>query len=433
MNNIELQTIILRELLTNDSFTRKTIPFIKPEYFEGVENYIFKETAKFFLTYHERPKMETLLVEIKKKKLKPEKLTEIIEALTVVFEKKEVDEKWLVVETEKWCQTQALNLAILKSYSIIESPNKSTPRSSIRDIVSDALNVGFDRHVGHDYFNDIEARYESYHTNETKIPFDLDIFNKITSGGISKKTLNIIIGGTGIGKTMMMTHMTAGHIKAGYNVLYITAEMEESKIAERIDSNIMDINITDVSKLPKPLFFQKINALKKKSTGRLFIKEYPTSTPTTLHFEALLNELAIKKHFVPDIIYIDYINICNSSRGDTKGGSYMFVKYISEEFRGLSMKYGIPIITATQFNRRGCDSNMPELTDIAESFGVTATADLLFAINTNEQLEQEQKIQIIQFKNRYSDINPWKTFCVGLDRRKMKFFNLKEDYQNDPD
>jgi archaellum biogenesis ATPase FlaH len=418
-------------MLFDEGFTRRVLPHIKPEFFEDYSNkVIYEQLSEYFVEYDALPTKEALCIELEGRK----DLTGDVYAHTakIVEESSEEphDIKWLCDTAEKWCRDRAIYNALLESIQIAEGNDEVRGRDAIPSILSDALAVSFDNSVGHDYIFDADARYEYYHRDEERIPFDLNMLNKVTKGGICKKTLNIALAGTGVGKSLFMCHCAASHLMAGYNVLYITMEMAEEKIAERIDANLLNVNVQQLETLPKVMFDNKIHKLSLKTQGRLVIKEYPTASAHKGHFKALLQELAVKKSFVPDVIYIDYLNICASSR--YKGAivnSYTYVKAIAEELRGLAGECNVPIISATQTTRSGYGNSDVELTDTSESFGLPATADFMFALISSEDLEASGQIMIKQLKNRYNDPTMHKRFVVGIDRAKMRLYDCDEQPQ----
>jgi len=432
MNN-KIEQTILRCLLTNEKYMRKVLPFIKPEYFEGPYRILFKEAGKYVAKYNSLPTAETFMVELNESSLSGDIFAAACEIATGLFEGDNVDQDWLVDSTEKWCQDRAIYNAIMESISIIDGKHDTMTKGALPDLLSKALGVAFDTNVGHDYLENIDERWEFYHTEEEKIPFDLDYFNKITKGGVPNKTLNIALAGTGVGKSLFMCHVAANALTEGKNVLYITMEMAEERIAERIDANLLNIPIDQLDKLSKDMFTSKVQDLGRKTTGRLIVKEYPTGSAHSGHFRGLLNELKLKKQFEPDIIFIDYLNICASSRMKGMGGainSYSYIKAIAEELRGLAVEFDVPIFSATQTTRSGYSNSDVGLEDTSESFGLPATADLMFAIISTEELEQHGQLMVKQLKNRYNDPTHYKRFVIGIDRAKMRLFDIEESQQN---
>ena len=430
----KVETTILRNLLFNNDYCRKVLPFIKNEYFENLhEKVVFEEICKFIVAYEQLATKEVLLIETEKRTDITEDTYKTICEYVSKLDNNDVDYKWLVDTTEKWCRDRAIYLALMESIKIADGQDEKKNRDAIPSILSDALAVSFDNNIGHDYFKDIERRYEFYHHREDKIPFDLEFFNKITKGGLPNKTLNIALAGTGVGKSLFMCHVAASVLLQGKNVLYITLEMAEERIAERIDSNLLNVNIQDIQSLPKVMFESKLNKVGKKSQGTLIIKEYPTASAHAGHFRALLNELSLKKSFKPDIIFIDYLNICSSSRykGSSNINSYTFVKAIAEELRGLAVETNVPIVSATQTTRSGYGNSDVELTDTSESFGLPATADLMFALISTEELEQLGQVMVKQLKNRYNDPTMNKRFVLGIDRAKMRLYDVEQSAQKD--
>ena len=432
MERIEL--LILRNLIYNEEYTRKVIPFIKDDYFEEQnQKIIFQEISNFIEEYNKLATKEILSIEVEKRNdINDTNFKEVVDIISSLED--EVGEiEWLIDSTEKWCRDRAIYLALMESIQLADGKDDSKGRDAIPSILSDALAVSFDNHVGHDYLQDYEKRFESYHRKEDRIPFDLEYFNKITKGGLPNKTLNIALAGTGVGKSLFMCHVASSALIEGKNVLYITLEMAEEKIAERIDANLLNVNIQDITDLPKPMFDSKVEALGKKTQGTLIIKEYPTASAHSGHFKSLLNELALKKSFRPDIIFIDYLNICASSRYRANGNvnSYSYIKAIAEELRGLAVEANLPIVSATQTTRSGFGSSDVELTDTSESFGLPATADLMFALISTEELEALNQILVKQLKNRYNDPTVRKRFVVGIDRAKMRLYDCEQTAQVD--
>jgi len=429
----KVESLVLNSLLYNETYLRKVIPFIKNEYFETYsKKIIFEEVSNFVQQYNQVPTKEVLQIEVENRQDINESLyKEIISDIESLHEEPN-DLTWLVNTTEKWCRDRAIYLALMESIHVADGKDEKKNRDSIPSILSDALAVSFDTHIGHDYLQDYEQRYESYHKKEDKIEFDLEYFNKITKGGLPNKTLNIALAGTGVGKSLFMCHVAASVLLQGRNVLYITLEMAEERIAERIDANLLNVPIQQLVELPKQMFESKVTSISKKTQGTLIIKEYPTASAHAGHFKSLLNELALKKSFRPDIIFIDYLNICSSSRyrGNSNINSYTFVKAIAEELRGLAVEFNVPIVSATQTTRSGYGSSDVELTDTSESFGLPATADLMFALISTEELEELGQILVKQLKNRYNDPTIFKRFVVGIDRAKMRLYDVEQSAQN---
>ena len=430
----KIEFLILNNLVNNEEYLRKVIPFLKDEYFEDTnQKIVFQEIASFVEEYNEMPTKEVLYIEVEKRKDINEDVYKHIHHLVDHLDGQPVEFDWLVDTTEKWCRDRAIYLALIESIGIADGQNDKKQPDAIPSILSDALAVSFDNHVGHDYLLDYAERYDLYNTKEERIPFDLEYFNKITSGGLPNKTLNIALAGTGVGKSLFMCHVASSVLLQNKNVLYITLEMAEERIAERIDANLLNINIQEISDLPKSMFESKVANLSKKTQGTLIIKEYPTASAHSGHFKSLLNELALKKSFRPDIIFIDYLNICASSRyrAGSNVNSYTVVKAIAEELRGLACEANVPIISATQTTRSGFGSSDVELTDTSESFGLPATADLMFALISTEELEGLGQIMVKQLKNRYNDINMFKRFVIGVDRAKMRLYDCEQSAQED--
>ena len=429
-SNIE-QTI-LRNLLTDEKYMRKVLPFIKPDYFQGIYKTLFKEAGKYVAKYNRLPTSETLGIELNDSNLSGEQFQMAMDIVPQLFAIEKIDQDWLIDSTEKWCQDRAIHNAIMESITIIDGKHDSLTKGALPDLLSKALGVAFDTNVGHDYVENAEQRYDFYHTEEDRIPFDLEYFNKITKGGVPNKTLNICLAGTGVGKSLFMCHLAASSLVDGKNVLYITMEMAEERIAERIDANLLNIPIDQLENMSKDQFTEKVYNLSKKTAGKLIVKEYPTGSAHAGHFRGLLNELKLKKEFQPDIIFIDYLNICASSRMKAMGGainSYTYIKAIAEELRGLAVEYDLPIFSATQTTRSGYSNSDVGLEDTSESFGLPATADLMFALISTEELEQMNQIMVKQLKNRYNDPTHHKRFVIGVDRSKMRLFDVDEDDQ----
>ena len=429
-----VEFLILRNLLNNEQYVRKVIPFIKSEYFEDTnQRIVFEEILKFIQEYNQPATKEVLCIEVEKRQDINDTSFKEITHLVSCLDDVPSEFNWLVDTTEKWCRDRAIYIALMESIHIADGKDEKKNRDSIPSILSDALSVSFDTHIGHDYLLDYEQRYESYHKKEEKIEFDLEYFNKITKGGIPNKTLNIALAGTGVGKSLFMCHVASSVLLQGRNVLYITLEMAEERIAERIDANLLNVPIQDIADLPKQMFENKVTNLAKKTQGTLIIKEYPTASAHSGHFKSLLNELALKKSFHPDIIFIDYLNICSSSRfrGGSNVNSYTLVKSIAEELRGLAVEFNVPIVSATQTTRSGYGSSDVELTDTSESFGLPATADLMFALISTEELEGLGQILVKQLKNRYNDPTIHKRFVVGIDRAKMRLYDCEQSAQQD--
>lgn len=433
--NQSLEKTILRNLLKSDGYTRKVLPFIKDEYFSIEEDRVlYKEIKEFVLKYNKSPTLDALHIEIDSlTNLKEDQVKNIVSTINDFRSNKDdTNIDWLVDSTEKFCQEKALYHAIMTSIEIMNNKKSALTTGAIPSILSDALAVSFDPNVGHDYLGDFEKRYEYYHQVLEKIPFDLDFFNKITKNGLPKKTLNIALAGTGVGKSLFMCHVAASCLNMGKNVLYITLELAEEEVAKRIDANLMNITFDDLMALPKELYLKKAEKLKSKTNGTLIVKEYPTAGAGSMHFKALLNELNLKKSFKPDIIFIDYLNICTSSRIKPGNGvnSYTYIKSIAEELRGLAVEFEVPVVSATQTTRSGFVSTDIGLEDTSESFGLPATADFMFALISSEQLEELGQIMVKQLKNRYNDPSSNKKFVIGIDRSKMKLYDVEDSAQN---
>ena len=433
MNMQTIERTALTQLVTNELYARKVLPFIKGDYFsDKTERTVFEEIAKFVDKYNKIPTQTSLEIEVQgRKDLNEHEYSKVVEVIKTL-ESTDVDFDWLVDTTEKFCKDRAVYNAIVEGISIIDGKDKSRDAGAIPSILTEALAVGFDNSVGHDYLEDAQSRFEYYHTVEKKIPFDLDFFNRITKGGLPPKTLNIALAGTGVGKSLFMCHMAANCLSQGKNVLYITLEMAEERIAERIDANLMGVSMEDLHDLPKQMFDSKIDFINKNTSGTLIVKEYPTASAHSAHFRGLIKELAIKKSFKPDIIFIDYLNICGSSRfkGAANINSYTMIKSIAEELRGLAVETNVPIMSATQTTRSGFSNSDVGLEDTAESFGLPATADLMFALISNEELDALNQIAVKQLKNRYNDPTSNKRFVIGIDRAKMRLFDVTLEEQN---
>ena len=432
--NINLEQTILRNILTNEQYMRKVLPFVKPDYFEGVYRILYKEIGKFVGKYNKLPTLEAFKIELDKTdKINEEQYAHALEIIPNIFHNEKVNDQWLLDTTEKWCQDRAIYNAIMESISIIDGKHQDLTKNALPDLLQKALAVSFDTNIGHDYVENVEQRYDFYHEQEERIPFDLEYFNKITKGGLPNKTLNIVLAGTGVGKSLFMCHVAANALIQGRNALYITMEMAEERIAERIDANLLNIPIDQLEYMPKPIMMTKVGEIANKTNGKLIIKEYPTGQANTSHFRALLNELKLKKNFIPDIIFIDYLNICASARMKGMGGainSYSYIKAIAEEIRGLAVEFNVPIVSATQTTRSGFGSSDPGLEDTSESFGLPATADLMFALVSNDELAAQNQILVKQLKNRYNDPNMHKRFVISVDRSKMKLSDAPDAKEN---
>ena len=430
--NERIEITILSNLLSNEDFTRKAIPFIKEEYFSNrQEKILFTEIFKFVDKYNNLPTKETIVIEITQRKDINEDEFKTIKELVNTLHDEKPDLQWLLDTTEKFCKDRAVHNAVLDGIKIIDNRDKTRSPEAIPSILSEALSVSFDKNIGHDYLGQSEQRFDWYHTKEKRYQFDLDYMNRITKGGVPSKTLNIALAGTGVGKSLFMCHLASSYLLQGLNVLNITLEMAEERIAERIDANLLDTSMDELHNLPKEIYDSKISKLQGKTTGQLIIKEYPTASAHTGHFKSLINELALKRSFRPDVIFIDYLNICASSR--FKGGnisSYFYIKAIAEELRGLAVEFDVPIFSATQTTRTGYVSTDIGLEDTSESFGLPATADFMFAIISNEELEKLGQLKIKQLKNRYNDPSMNRAFIVGVDRSKMKLFDVSNQGQN---
>ena len=426
---MRLEQTILKNLIKDKNYTRKVLPFLKEEYFGNMEDrLLFKEVADFLLKYGEQPTFDALDIEISNiRGTTDDTVKSMRETLkTLNDDTEKTNEDWLIDNTEKFCQEKAIYNAITSSLEIMNGKGKLT-KGAIPSLLSDALSISFDPNVGHDYFEQYLDRYEFYHRVEERLPCDLEYLNKITEGGIPKKTLNIIMAGTGVGKSLALCHLSSSYINQGKNVLYISMELSEERVSERIDANVLNVSLTDLKSLPRDLYEKKIQNLKSKTNGKLVVKEYPTASASTVHFRSLLNELNLKKGFVPDVIMIDYLNICASARIKPGNGvnSYTYIKAIAEELRGLAVEYNVPIWSATQSTRSGYASSDPDLTDTSESFGLPATADFFVALVTNDQMSQLNQIMVKQLKNRYADPSKYKRDVIGVDKTKMKLYDVE--------
>ena len=435
MITTRIETTILKHLINDEDYARKVIPFLKSEYFsESTERLILDKLVDFVNEYNTVPTRESLLIELDRDdKIADgefQNATELVKDLTI---EEKVQKEWLLDQTETFCQERAVYNAIMNSIQIIDGKDKEHGKGAIPDILTKALSVSFDTHIGHDFLEDYDERFEFYHRKEERIPFDIELLNKITKGGLPRKSLNIILAGTGVGKSLAMCHMASANLMDGKNVLYITMEMAEEKIAERIDANLLNVSLDDLKSLPKDMYAKKVKRVRDNTLGKLIIKEYPTASAHVGHFRHVVNELGLKRNFTPDIIYIDYLNICMSQRirAGSNVNSYTYVKAIAEELRGLAVEKNIPIVSATQTTRSGYSNSDPGLEDTSESFGLPATADLMLALVSTEELEDLDQIMVKQLKNRYSDPGSNKRFVVGIDRAKMRLFDADEEAQDD--
>ena len=430
----QIPTQILNHLINDEAFCRRVIPFLKKEYFEHEHKVVFDLVVSFVNKHNKIPSGKVLDLELKKVNAPEDVLNRTQQLINELKSRSDIDIEYMIGESEKWCKDRAVYNAIMDSIQIIDGKDTERDDGAIPEILSNALGVSFDPNIGHDYIDNSDERFEFYNTKETRIPFDLEYMNKITKGGLPNKTLNVAMAGTGVGKSLFMCHCAAANLDLGKNVLYITMEMAEERIAERIDANLMDLPIQQLESLPKNVFDSKIEKIGKGSIGKLIVKEYPTGAAHTGHFRALLNELKLKKNFKPDIIYLDYLNICSSSRMKAMGGSinsYTYIKSIAEELRGLAVEFNLPIMTATQTTRGGFSNTDVGLEDTSESFGLPATADLMFALISTEELEELGQLLVKQLKNRYNDPTKYKRFVVGIDRARMKLYDVEESAQTD--
>lgn len=435
-----LEQTILSNLVYNDEYCRKVIPYIKEEYFDDVSaKKIFSTFSDYVAEYKEPPSIEALKVMLDDRKdLNEDLYKSVISTVDNLKQDKSTNQEWLLNETEKFCKDKDLFNTIRKAITIVDGSDKEADTGSLPKLFMDSLSISFDSHIGHDYLEDFESRYEFYHRKEERLPFDIDILNKITKGGLPRKSLTVLLASTGAGKSLFMCHMAASAFMYGKNVLYITAEMAEERIAERIDANLLDVTIDDLHDMPKDVFEKKISRVKERSPGKLVIKEYPTGTAHSGHFRHLINELKMKKSLMPDIIFVDYINICASSRikGAAAANSYTLIKSIAEEIRGLAMEFNVPIVSATQANRSGYGDTDMDLTNTSESIGLPATVDAMFALMATEELDSMGQIMIKQLKNRWGDLSYYRRFVVGINRSKMRLHDLEEtaqtNVQNEP-
>jgi replicative DNA helicase len=427
------ELVILRHLLNDEDFARRTLPYLKSDYFhDRLEKTVYQEIDKFISKYNNLPTKEALTLEMDQRNDLSDEEFSSASSLISHLDGEEVDTQWLTDTTEKWCQEKAIYNAIMNSIAILDGNDKKNDKGAIPELLSDALSVSFDPNIGHDFLDDAESRYDFYHKVEERIPFDLEYLNRITKGGLPNKTLNIILAGTGVGKSLAMCHMASANLLDGKSVLYVTMEMSEERIAQRIDANLLNVTLDDLEALSKDMYDKKIERVRGKTSGKLIVKEYPTASAGSGHFRHLLNELRLKRSFVPDIIYIDYLNICASSRvkAGAQVNSYTLIKAIAEELRGLAVEFNVPLVSATQTTRSGYGNSDVELTDTSESFGLPATADMMIALVSSEELEDLGQIMVKQLKNRYSDTNP-KRFVVGVDRAKMRLFDCEQTAQED--
>ena len=431
----KIEKLILSHLIYSEDFTRSVLPYVVPKYFEDTtERLIYEEIEKYVKRHNGLPTKEALLIEIDQKEgLHETMFDNATKYITDIEQPEGGVTPWLLEQTEKFCQDRALYLAVVDSINILEGKNDKLTKGALPDLLSEALSVSFDPNVGHDYTDDVEERYDFYHKKEERIEFDLDMFNKITKGGLPQKTLNICLAGTGVGKSLFMCHHASACLTQGKNVLYITLEMAEERIAERIDANLLDVSLDGLIDLPKSMYVKKVEKVKAKTTGKLIVKEYPTAAASTLHFKNLLQELNLKRNFKPDIIFVDYLNICCSARikAGANVNTYTYVKAIAEELRGLAVEYNLPIVSATQTTRSGFTSTDLGLEDTSESFGLPATADFMFAIISTDELEEINQILVKQLKNRYNDPTSNKKFIVGIDRAKMRLYDVEQKAQMD--
>jgi archaellum biogenesis ATPase FlaH len=429
-----LEQTILSGLLHNEDYMRRVVPFLSDDYFDDFsEKSVYKSIVSYISDYNGVPTKEALRISIEEKStISDDQYQSISQIITALDYDEKTDIEWLVDKTEKFCQDKAIYNAVRESILVLDGQHKDLDKGSIPELLSNALGVSFDQAIGHDFLEQPEDRFEFYHTKEDKIAFDLDLFNKITKGGLSRKSLSIALAGTGVGKTLFMTHCASANLMAGKNVLYITMEMAEEKISERIDANLMNTTMDSLQDMPKDVFMKRIKKVKDKTPGKLIVKEFPTASAGSAHFRHLLNELKLKKNFTPDMVYIDYLNICTSSRmkAGANVNSYTMIKAIAEELRGLAVEFNVPILSATQTTRTGYSSSDLNLEDTSESFGLPATADFMFGLISTEELEGLGQLMVKQLKNRWGDTNYLKRFIIGLDRSKMKLFDAEDSAQD---
>jgi replicative DNA helicase len=431
-----IETNILSQLINSESYARKVLPFLKEEYFQTITDRLLVTKIKEYMEkYNVPPSKDALYIELENTdSLSEADYSNTVSQVEQLKQDDDVNEQWLIDKTEQFCQEKAVYNAIMESIHIIDGKNKNKTKQAIPQVLSEALAVSFDNHIGHDFIEDYQQRFDFYHHKEERIPFDLDYMNRITKGGLPRKSLNIILAGTGVGKSLAMCHFAASNMMEGKNVLYITMEMAEEKIAERIDANLLNVKVDELVNLPKDMYDKKISDLRQRTPGRLIIKEYPTASAHSGHFRHLINELKIKRNFTPDIIYIDYLNICSSSRTKAIGGtinSYTYIKAIAEELRGLAVEKNVPIVSATQTTRSGFSNSDLGLEDTSESFGLPATADFMFAIINSDEMEQLGQLMVKQLKNRYNDPTLFKRFVIGVDRAKMRLYDVEQTAQTD--
>src|SRR5210317_2033578 len=428
------ELVILRHLLNDEDFARRILPYLKSEYFhDRLEKTVYQEIDKFINKYNSLPTKEALTLEMDSRDDLSDEEFSSSSSLISSLDGEDVDKQWLTDTTEKWCQEKAIYNAIMNSIAILDGNDKKNDKGAIPELLSDALGVSFDPNIGHDFLDDADTRYDFYHRVEERVPFDLEYLNKITKGGLPKKSLNIILAGTGVGKSLAMCHMASANLLNGKNVLYITMEMAEERIAQRIDANLLNVTLDDLEALSKDMYDKKIERVRGKTSGKLIVKEYPTASAGSGHFRHLLNELKLKRNFVPDIIYVDYLNICISTRlkYGANVNSYSYIKAIAEELRGLAVEKNVPIVSATQTTRSGFTNSDPGLEDTSESFGLPATADFMFALVTTEEMEALDQIMVKQLKNRYNDPTLHKRFVIGVDRSKMRLYDVEQSAQED--
>lgn len=425
---------ILNGIVFDEEYARNVMPFLKNDYFrEDSQNVVFELIQTYIDKYNKSPTPMALAIELTNRTSLSQSQFDAAKEVLKSMKREEVDRDWLTDQTEQFCQDKAIVNAVMESIKIIEDKNGSVSRGAIPKMLADAIAVTFDNRVGHDYFEDAAERWDFYHRTEERVPFDIDWLNKVTKGGVTKKSLNIILGGTNTGKTLLMTHMASSNLKQGKNVLYITMEMAEQRISERIDANLMDVTVDELQEMDQDVYLRKIERIKQNTVGKLVVKEFPTSSAGAAHFRHVLNELRIKKNFIPDIIYIDYLNICISTRIKANSGanSYTIVKSIAEEIRGLAVEFNVPVVSATQTTRSGYDSSDVDLTDTSESFGLPATADFMFAIMRTEELDELNQMLFKQLKNRYSDVTQNVRAVIGVDRPKFRFYDVEQSAQRD--
>lgn len=432
--NYEVEQTILREVLTNEAFMRKVVPYLKVEYFQGAYRTVFKQLVRYVGRYSRLPTLESVKIEIDDAGLTDEEYAEAVSVLPDLFTRETTDQEWLLEKAEQWCQDRAIHIAILEAINIIDGKSEKNTKGAIPNLLTDALSVTFNTAIGHDYFEDYEARYDFYHADDVRVPYDIELLNKITNGGMANKTLTVVMAPSGSGKSLFMCHVAAASLLMGYDVLYVTLEMSEMETSRRIDANLLDVPIGSIPTLGKDEFSEKVRSLRAKTTGKLIVQEYPAGQANANHIRALINELKIKKGFVPKLVVVDYLNLCSSARFKVMGGSvnsYSYVKAVGEEIRALAQEFGVPFLTASQLNRGGMNNSDPELENTSESIGTVFTADVMYALVSNEEFEKDGQVMVKQLKNRYNSLGYYRRFVVGIDRAKMRLFDLDDGIQKE--